>query len=211
MNGAPRGLLWLTTIVTLVTGLAYAGMRYLLVSDDPFSAHGHPLQPWALAIHVIVAPVMVFATGWFWGLHVLPKLRREAVARHSGIALTSLAAVMIGSGYGLQVLAEPWARTAFAWAHGVSGVLFAGLLAGHQLIGRRATRSAREAPDRSAADRHIQVVSRTDPATRSGIDPARAESCDPVTTARRSPPLSSLDSKSHAAAPRDGGAIGKAH
>ncbi|HKQ61956.1 MAG TPA: hypothetical protein VJS92_11750 [Candidatus Polarisedimenticolaceae bacterium] len=138
MTSIQRWLLWTSTALALVSGLGYAAMRYLLVGDDPFSAYHHPLQPWALATHVIGAPVLLFVLGWFWGNHVVPKLARgRPEGRGSGLFLVGLTAVMTLSAYVAQSVAAPPARTALAWIHGLSGTLFVILLVAHFLRGRR--------------------------------------------------------------------------
>jgi hypothetical protein len=147
------------TTVTTVTGLAYGFMRYLMVNEDPFSAHAHPLQPWALSVHVMTVPALVFAIGWFWGWHVIPKLRGERSARSSGLVLLALAALMTLSGYALQVASSEVVRAVLGWTHGLSGGGFAVLLSGHALLGLRAKRSD-ERPGIARHDR-FQVLSKT--------------------------------------------------
>jgi hypothetical protein len=106
--------------------------------DDPFSAYHHPAQPWALDVHVLGAPLLVFAVGWFFGTHVLPKLQGGGPrARRSGVVLLAIAAAMTVSGYLLQTVADDTVRVATAWVHGVTGTLFAALLVGHLASGRR--------------------------------------------------------------------------
>ena len=67
-----RWLIWLTWISTTLvgaTGLLFAVMKYLMQGEDPFSAYNHPLQPWMLAAHILLAPALVLALGWAWGTH----------------------------------------------------------------------------------------------------------------------------------------------
>ena len=146
MNPWQRRLLWVTTAVLTLSGLAYAAMRYLMRADDPYSAYNHPLQPWALDLHVLAAPWLLLAIGWFWGSHVLPMLRRNAASRPSGLALIGIALVMTVSGYLLQVSAAAALRTAAAWLHGIAGCAFFLLLAGHSLFSRQAGPRAIESP-----------------------------------------------------------------
>ncbi len=134
MNVWQRRLLWSSTAVVTASGLLYAVLRYLVPPSDPFSAYNHPLQPWSLAAHVLFAPVLLFALGWFWGNHVLPKLKRDVPGRPSGLALLVLIAIMTVSGYLLQVLAASGARPVLAWIHGLSSVAYVALLLGHALL-----------------------------------------------------------------------------
>jgi len=129
VSPAFRRTLAVVTLVLAASGLAYVGMRDLMRAADPFAAYNHPLQPWALAAHVLAAPLAVLLLGWLWGTHVLPKLRRGARCRRgSGYANIALAVTMIASGYLLEVVADDRLRLLCAWVHGVSGTLFAGLL-----------------------------------------------------------------------------------
>lgn len=142
MNGVQRHVLWSSGVLTALTGAAYAAMRYLLEGDDPFSAYNHPLQPWALDGHLMIAPVLLFAIGWFWGNHVTPKLRNGRSSsgksgRRSGLLLLGLAATMVMSGYLLQTVAEPFWRSVLAWTHGAVGTLFTLFLVGHVVRNRR--------------------------------------------------------------------------
>jgi len=92
----------------------------------------------ALDVHVLVAPAVLFAVGWFWARTCSRSSDGAATAgRGSGLGLVALVALMAASGYALQALAAPLWRAAFAWAHAISGTLFAALLVGHFAIGRR--------------------------------------------------------------------------
>ncbi|GAB4370837.1 MAG: hypothetical protein Kow0062_05900 [Acidobacteriota bacterium] len=138
MSRTLRWLLWTATIAATVTGLAFVAMRELMVSDDPFSAYNHPLQPWALAAHVLIAPLLVLVLGWIWGVHAAPRrVDPRARARRSGLVNIAIAAVMVASGYLLQVVTEETVRLALAWTHGVSGTLFALSLTVHAVVGVR--------------------------------------------------------------------------
>jgi threonine/homoserine/homoserine lactone efflux protein len=140
MTSWQRWLLWVSSVVAGATGLAYAVLRYLVRPSDPFSAYNHPLQPWALAAHVVLAPALLFAVGWFWGNHVLPKLGRRVPGRISGLSLLALVVLMAGSGYVLQVSSEPSLRLTLAWIHGLAGAAYLAWLAGHALrAGREET------------------------------------------------------------------------
>lgn len=158
MSRAQRVLLWVSTVVLLASGSAYAYMRYLMHSENPFSAYNHPAQPWVLDLHVLAAPVLLFAVGWFWGNHILPKLQRNVRnGRGSGAVLLALIGVMTLSGYLLQTVTSPGWRLATAWTHGVSSVLFCGILIGHVLFNRESAaaggRDASQSDPRGAAVR----------------------------------------------------------
>ena len=118
------------------TGLAYAWYRYFAAPIDELSAV-HPGQPVAQHLHVLAAPLLVFAVGLLWRTHVWLGIRLGSGAhRRSGILLAALAAPMIASGYLLQIAVEPGWRTAWIGIHVAASLLWiAGTLA-HQLSRR---------------------------------------------------------------------------
>ena len=153
MSRAQTLLLWGSTVAGTVTGLVYAWSRYIAQSDDPFSAYNHPVQPWSRDLHIVLAPLLLFAVGWFWGNHVAPKLGKGPPARLSGLWLIGLLVVMAASGYLRQVASAPALGVALAWIHGVSGTTFALLLVGHALSGRAAARAQQREPRRDEGGR----------------------------------------------------------
>lgn len=114
MTRASAWLLHLATVLVGGTGLVYAWMRYLAQPDDPFALVNHPWQPALQHLHVLVAPVLVFAVGLVWRGHVWARLRaRLADRRRTGVALVALFFPMAVSGYLLQTASgEGWRR---AW------------------------------------------------------------------------------------------------
>ena len=151
-------LLWSTTMLSTVTGLAYVGMRELMTRDDPFSAYNHPLQPWALVAHLLIVPLLVLLLGWAWGVHAAPRLAdRSRAARLSGLANIGLGLLMIGSGYLLQVVSSDSVRLALAWTHGIAGSLFALAFVAHVVAGVRSRRINGMRVDLPAARRGIRL------------------------------------------------------
>jgi len=129
--------LWLTTTVAALTGGLYAILAYLLEQEDPFQAYNHWLQPWALHAHIVGVPLLVFAVGWVFSAHVMARLRDTPSRRASGVTLIVFFAIMVLSGYLLQVMSSDLARTALSWIHGIAGVLWTLVFAGHAWTGRR--------------------------------------------------------------------------
>lgn len=139
MNRVERWAVWTTSAATILSGVVYLWMKYLLVSEDPYSVVNHPLEPWALKVHVLVSPLLVFALGLIALKHVVEHLRRKVpVGRRSGLLLVGSAAPMVLSGYWIQVLTDDrWVRIA-AWVHIAAGLLFAFGVAAHGLAVLRA-------------------------------------------------------------------------
>lgn len=114
------------------TGLSYFVLRHLVTAEptaeDPFAAVSHPLQPDVQHLHILVAPLLVFAVGWTWSTHVAPRLSNpRSNNRSTGMTLLVAFIPMVASGYLLQVAVEPAWRTVFLWAHlGSSGLWLVG-------------------------------------------------------------------------------------
>lgn len=121
-------LVWLhlAVAITTLTGAVFAVMKYLLESADEFAVVNHPLQPYMLATHVVVAPLALFILGWTFSNHMLPKQRYgDDTGRRSGISAMWLIVPMTLSGYLLQVSVDESLRQAMAVAHWISSGLFA--------------------------------------------------------------------------------------
>lgn len=123
------------------TGLVYAWMRYLAESEDEFAIVNHPWQPQVQHLHVIVAPLLVFAVGVVWRAHVWTRVRSKFRARRpTGLGLALLFAPMTASGYLLQTASvEPW-RTVWIVVHVATSVLWCLAYAVH-LLSRRSVRT----------------------------------------------------------------------
>ncbi len=151
---------WSFTVASLTVGLsgiAYWYLAYGLVNDDPFSVINHPLQPVALDIHVLAAPVMLFLAGILFRSHVVGKLSSGCRPRRtSGLWLIAVFVLMGGSGYLLQVVVSDWLRNAVFYVHLITGLVFLPLYLGHFLRGardrsRRSERQVSERTEREAA------------------------------------------------------------
>jgi hypothetical protein len=132
---------WFVHVANLLvagTGLAYAWFRYFAAPLDEFSA-AHPGQSAAQHLHVLAAPLLVFAVGLLWRPHVWLGIRLgNGPRRRSGILLAALAAPMIGSGYLLQVAVEPAWRRAWIALHVAVSLVWVLATVAHQLGRRRA-------------------------------------------------------------------------
>lgn len=142
MSAFERALLNASTGLVALSGGVYFYMKYLMKGDDPFSVFHHPLQPHALSLHVLLAPVLIFALGLIARGHIIgyflePRQRR---GRATGLVAVSLAAPMIVSGYLMQVLTDPGPRRILCITHLAGGVLYVALFAGHLAVSRNGTR-----------------------------------------------------------------------
>ena len=133
-------LLHLSVAAITVTGAAYAWMRYAMTTDDPFAVVNHPWQPHALHLHVLAAPVIVFALGLVFADHIWPKYEsRMRARRRSGVGALWTMIPMVASGYLLQVLTNETALQAMKVTHWVSSAIFVLAYVAHQVLRPRAS------------------------------------------------------------------------
>jgi uncharacterized membrane protein YidH (DUF202 family) len=138
-------LIWLhvTVALTAITGVVFAGMKYFMKSNDEFSVVNHPLQPSMLAVHVVVAPAVLFVLGWTFSNHILPKYRfGDGTNRRTGIGAALLIIPMALSGYLLQVSVDETLREVMAWAHWITSGVFLLAYLIHLINGRINDRSS---------------------------------------------------------------------
>lgn len=130
-------LVWLhlSVALTTITGAVYAFMRYFMKSTDEFSVANHPMQPYMLAAHVVIAPLLLFLLGWTFSNHMIPKYRfGDGRNRRTGIGAMVLIVPMALSAYLLQISTNEALREAMAIAHWVSSGVFVVVYAVHFLI-----------------------------------------------------------------------------
>jgi hypothetical protein len=145
MSPFERWSVWLTTAGTLITGLVYWWMKELMAPMDAWSVINHPLQPWVLKAHILVAPLQIFAVGLITSRHVWRHFRLGVrKGRRSGVLAMAAFGVLVLSGYALQVLTAEALLRALAWIHLLLGVVYSVAVAAHwpATRGRAGTREA---------------------------------------------------------------------
>lgn len=148
MNAFQRRLIWSSSLLTGITGLVYWWMEQALEPSQPWAVINHPLQPWVLKAHILVAPVMVFAVGLVAVDHIWRHFRQKVKpGRRSGLLAMAVFAPLVVSGYLIQAVTHQGWLTAIVWAHVVTGLLYLAALVGHhRLFRRRPGRSRVAAP-----------------------------------------------------------------
>ena len=133
-------ILWLhlSVALTTMTGIVFAVMKYFMKPADEFAAFNHPMQPWMLAAHVVIAPLLLFVLGWTFSGHMLPKYRfGDGQNKRSGVGAMVLIVPMALSAYLLQVSAGEAIREAMAIAHWVSSGVFVVAYVAHLVNGKK--------------------------------------------------------------------------
>jgi hypothetical protein len=129
-------------LIVSLSGFAYFAMKYLMGTEDPFAVVNHPWQPVMLHVHVLASPPFVLMLGIILNSHILKKLRATKMAnRKSGLTSLVTFALMVLSGYLLQVTSdEAWLRALVA-VHVATGVVFSLAYGVHLVISVRIARS----------------------------------------------------------------------
>ena len=126
-------ILQIANLAVAGTGLVYAWMRYVVRSTDEWAVVNHPLQPLLQHLHVLAAPLLIFAVGLIWSGHVVAKLRNGRPNRAAGIGLVALFLPMAASGYLLQVAVDPEWRERWIWVHVVASLAWIAAFVVHQV------------------------------------------------------------------------------
>ena len=134
MSKLEKWSVWITSILTGVTGLGYLWTKYFVESSDPFAVVNHPLEPWFLKAHIIVSPFLLLALGMIVLGHVWKHFaNRITWGRNSGILAAAVFLPMVVTGYLIQsVTGQGWLEV-LAIAHIVTGCVFIAGLVAHQI------------------------------------------------------------------------------
>lgn len=133
MTRPERFLLIGSSALTALTGTVYGIMKYLLVASDPFAVINHPWQPVFLKLHILAAPLMVFAVGMVFRRHVIDRWRSGSHrGRRSGAFITGLFTPLVLSGYLIQVVTGGVLLQGLVWSHIFTAAAFLAGLAMHR-------------------------------------------------------------------------------
>ncbi|MBI4484392.1 MAG: hypothetical protein HY655_00135 [Acidobacteria bacterium] len=129
-------------LVVALTGFAYFWMKYLIEPQDPFAVVNHPWQSAMLNLHVVASPVLMLVFGIVFNSHVMKKLRAPRLPnRRTGWVSLATFALMVLSGYFLQIASSGLWLQAFVAAHVASGAVFTLAYGAHLLITFRLARA----------------------------------------------------------------------
>ncbi len=133
MTRAQLVILQIANLAVAATGLVYGWMRYAVTPTDEWAVVNHPLQPLLQHLHVLAAPLLVFAVGLIWAGHITAKLRNGRRNRTAGIGLMVLLLPMAASGYLLQVAVDPEWRRRWIWVHVAASLAWIAAFVVHQV------------------------------------------------------------------------------
>jgi hypothetical protein len=152
MNRWERWSFNVLALIVSATGFVYFWMKYMLEHDDPFAVVNHPWQPAMANLHVIASPLFILIFGIVFNSHVMKKLRATRLPnRRTGYASLGAFAVMVLSGYLLQITStDTWLRAMVA-IHIASGTLFSAVYVTHLMISARLARQRQQSIIREVA------------------------------------------------------------
>ncbi len=137
MSRSQAWFLHFSTLTVGGTGLVYGYMRYFAEPKDPFTVVNHPLQPDVQHVHILFAPILVFACGWIWQNHAWKRVRSGFKQhRRSGWMLILTLLPMVFSGYLVQISEQDSIRLFWTWVHGVSSCVWILFALVHPLLPR---------------------------------------------------------------------------
>jgi len=107
------------------SGVVYAIMKYLMEPVEEWSVVNHPWQPHLQHLHVVAAPLLVFAVALYFKGHVVEKVSNGSNrGRFTGYVLALHFVPVVLSGYLIQVTVDERWRMAWIWVHLVTGGLW---------------------------------------------------------------------------------------
>jgi undecaprenyl pyrophosphate phosphatase UppP len=123
----------LASLLVAGTGLVYVWMLYFVHPADPYAVVNHPWQPHVQHLHILVAPLLVFAAGLVWQQHIWSHWSHGVrQGKRTGLSLVLTLVPMVISGYLIQTAVDESWRKAWVAVHLLaSGLWLAGYLA-HQ-------------------------------------------------------------------------------
>lgn len=144
MTRFERVFVWVATLLTFASGGGYFWTKYLVDPNTAWAVVNHPLQPWFLRVHVLAAPLLVFAIGGVTFRHVWHQLRAGgANGRRTGLVTATCATTMILTGYLIQVITSVGWLKAMAYSHIALGTIYVLAFVTHELLGGRRARVGR--------------------------------------------------------------------
>lgn len=135
MNPFRRRLLWVSTLVTAITGVVYWWMATFLEPVSEWAVINHPLQPWMLKAHILAAPVMLFAVGMITWDHIWRHIRSGLPrGRKSGLVITAVFGPLVLTGYLLQTVTGEGVTALLSWSHLVLGTVCTLFIGTHRRV-----------------------------------------------------------------------------
>lgn len=175
MSAFEKWSVWITSVLTGLTGVGYFWTKYLVESADAFAVVNHPLEPWFLKAHILVSPLLLFALGMILVRHVWKHVRLGVRwGRRSGLVTGAVLFPMVVTGYLIQTVTQQGWLRAIVITHLVTGFVYLLGLGIHQvavLLLRPAAKNRRKKGEND--EEGVDAGPEAPPAPRPGARPPR--------------------------------------
>jgi hypothetical protein len=126
------------TVLVGGTGVVYGWMRYFAEPVDEFAVVNHPLEPTTLHLHILFAPLVIFACGLVWRSHVWKRVVSGFSGRRkTGLVLFAVFVPMAVTGYLIQTTTSLLWSNVWIWVHVAASIAWLVGYAVHQLTPRQ--------------------------------------------------------------------------
>jgi hypothetical protein len=125
-----------SSALLLVSGAGWLVAHYLLQGPSDFPGAPHPSEAWWMRLHGAAAMGLLVTFGMVLTHHVRSGWRQH-VNRTSGVVNIVLIGVLALSAYGLYYVVDDRARAFIGITHWIVGLVAAGALPLHVILGRR--------------------------------------------------------------------------
>ena len=134
-------------VIVALTGIVYFYMKYLIVTDDPFTVINHAWEPSMLSLHVVTSPILLIFFGMVFRSHTLKKiLSNQKPDRRTGwTSLISFSSMAL-TGYFLQILSSPIWLQWMVVLHVATSVIFLIGYSAHLVLGWRFIKASQKLP-----------------------------------------------------------------
>lgn len=127
-------MMHLSNLLVGGTGLVYAWMLYFVRPEDPYAVINHPAQPHVQHLHILAAPLLVFAVGLVWQRHVWSHWSRGVRrGKRTGISMILTLVPMVVSGYLIQTAVDDNWRKIWVTVHLIASGLWIAVYLAHQV------------------------------------------------------------------------------
>ena len=139
---SPRHEHWVVGVsaLTLVSGVAWVVLHFLVARPDDFGIVRHPLEPWLLRLHGAAAMLALVMLGTLLRPHVLTAWRTHR-HRLSGGVVAASALLLTLTGYGLYYAGSETLRPWISASHWLIGIAALPALIVHRHSGKRTRRA----------------------------------------------------------------------
>ncbi len=129
-------------LLLLLTGATWLALHTWLRVEGPFGPEHHPLEPWLMRLHGLLALPALLGLGALLPMHVWPAWRPRRW-RTSGLVLLAACGVLALGGWALYYVADETMRPWVSVSHWVLGLALPALVVAH-IVGARRERLADE-------------------------------------------------------------------